>query len=118
MKEGRTMSPNFFLKGIAVLMLYVLLAHPSAYPAILKERNWYVIICGIVAVPVLLVWSANVLVWRIRISSSTIEIRSLRGVLKATIRRLRKGGTNTGPHCRSLQRRLQTQYSRDCRKFG
>jgi hypothetical protein len=74
--------PNMLLKGLAVLLLYGLAGHPSAYVEIWKERNWYVIILGVVVIPILLPWCIRVLVWRVRVSPSTIEIRSLRGVLK------------------------------------
>lgn len=78
-------SANWFLKCLAVLLLYVFLGHPSAYTTILERRNWYVMAIGIVVVPLLLGWAIGVLVWRVRLNSSTIEIRSLRGVLKRPI---------------------------------
>ena len=43
---------------------------------------WYLIVLGVFVVPLLLYWSASVLVWRVKINTSMIEIRSLRGVLK------------------------------------
>jgi len=61
------------------MMLYVLLAHPSAYAEIWRRRNWYVIILGIPVVPLLLIWSVQVLVWRVYIDSVYVEIRSLSG---------------------------------------
>jgi len=83
------------MKALALLLLYVFLGHPSAYETILERRNWYVIFLGIIMVPLLLVWSLEVLVWRVRLSSATLEIRSLRGVLKkpiADIRQLERTG--------------------------
>ena len=77
-----TYRSNMVLKGLAILLLYVLLGHPSAYVAIWQQRNWYVIILGVIVVPTLLPWCIQVLVWRVRINASTIEIRSVRGVLK------------------------------------
>ena len=77
-----TRSPRLLLEGMAVLLLYVLLAHPYVYLTIWERRQWYVIILGLFVVPIVLVWSASVLVWRVKLSTSVIEIRSLRGVLK------------------------------------
>lgn len=88
-------SPNLLMKALALLLLYVFLGHPSAYETILERSNWYVIFLGIIMVPLLLVWSLEVLVWRVRLSSATLEIRSLRGVLKkpiADIRQLERTG--------------------------
>jgi hypothetical protein len=73
------------LKAIAVFLLYVFLGHPSAYDKIWERGNWYVIVVGVVVVPVLLVWAIEVLVWRVRVTSSIIEIRSLRGILRRPI---------------------------------
>lgn len=73
------------MKALALVLLYVFLGHPSAYATVLERRNWYVIVLGLIVVPVLLTWSLEVLVWRVRVSSSTLEIRSLRGVLKKPI---------------------------------
>lgn len=80
--------PNMLLKGLAILLLYVLLGHPSVYAAVWQQGNWYVIILGAIAVPTLLPWCIQVLVWRVRIDASTVEIRSLRGVLKANLKDL------------------------------
>jgi hypothetical protein len=78
-------SPNLVLKSLAVLLLYVLVGHPLAYVTLWERNEWYVLLLGIVVVPILLVWSVQVLVWRVRVSSSTIEIRSLRGVIKKPV---------------------------------
>jgi hypothetical protein len=78
-------STNWFLKGIALLALYIFLGHPSVYPVIWERKNWYVILLAVPMIPLLLFWSAQVLVWRVRVNSSTIEIRSLRGVLNKSI---------------------------------
>ena len=78
-------SASLFLKGIAVLLLYVLLGHPSAYIGLWQRQNWYVLLLAVPVVPLLIVWSAQVLVWRVRLNASMIEIRSLRGVLKRRI---------------------------------
>lgn len=76
------MLPNAFLKGLAVLLLYAVLGHPTVWLVFWQRRDRYLIVLGIVVIPTLLLWCVQVLVWRVRISSSTIEIRSLRGVLK------------------------------------
>lgn len=73
--------PNLLLKGMAIVLLYILFGHPSIYPAIWRARNWYVIVLLPVAVAVLVPWCAQVLVWRVRIADAIIEIRSLRGPL-------------------------------------
>ena len=43
---------------------------------------WLVISLGVFVVPLSLFWSVSVLVWRVKISTSAIEIWSLRGVLR------------------------------------
>ena len=82
MNDAKTMLPNAFLKGLAVLLLYAVLGHPTVWLVFWQRRDRYLIVLGIVVIPTLLLWCVQVLVWRVRISSSTIEIRSLRGVLK------------------------------------
>jgi hypothetical protein len=81
----KTLSPNLVLKGVAVFWLWLFLGHPSMYVTIWERKAWYPMIIGTVVVPILLVWAIQVLVWRIRLGPSTIEIRSLRGVLKKQI---------------------------------
>ncbi|MEO8660124.1 MAG: hypothetical protein ABI693_16765 [Bryobacteraceae bacterium] len=78
-------SASLVLKGIAVLLLYALLGRPSAYVALWERGSWYVLLLAVPVVPLLLVWSVEVLVWRVRINESNIEIRSPRGVLKRRI---------------------------------
>jgi hypothetical protein len=80
-----SISASWLLKGIALLTLYIFLGHPSVYLALWEGKNWYAIVLGIVMVPFLLFWAAQALVWRVRLSSSTIEIRSLRGLLTKSI---------------------------------
>jgi len=74
--------PNILLKAMSILLLAVLVARPSAYHLVWQQRNWYVIILIPIAVGILLPWCVRVLLWRVRINSATIEIRSPRGVLK------------------------------------
>jgi hypothetical protein len=73
------------MKALALLLLYVFVGHPSVYATIVERKNWYVIVLGVIVAPVLLVWSVEVLICRVRVSSSILEIRSLRGVLKRPI---------------------------------
>jgi hypothetical protein len=63
--DVKIFSPNMILKGMAVLLPYVLLAHPHVYATFWERRN-----------------CVRVFVWQIRIIPSAIEIPSLRGVLK------------------------------------
>jgi hypothetical protein len=80
-----TMSPNPVLKAFAAIVLFAVLAHPSVYATFWERREWYLMICAIVGLPIMLPWCARVFVWRVRITSSTIEVRSLRGVLKRNL---------------------------------
>ena len=72
---SRTVRPNPLLKGLAILLLYAFLAHPSAYAGLLREGNWYVLASGAVIVPMLLVWSTRVLMWSVRLGPTTISIK-------------------------------------------
>jgi hypothetical protein len=76
------MSPNLILKAMAVLLLYVLLGHPSIYPRIWEQRNWYVLALIPVVGPLLLVTSVRMLLWRVRLRSTSIRIRSVAGILE------------------------------------
>lgn len=79
-----SMSANLALKALALLLLYVL-GHPSVYVTLWERKEWHVLLLGIVVVPILLFWSIEVLVWRVSVNLSTIQIRSLRGVIKKPI---------------------------------
>jgi hypothetical protein len=82
MNQLTSTSANLLLKGTAVLALFVLPARPSAYMEIWERGNWFVIGLGIVILPLLLRSCARVLVWRVRVGPSIIEIRSMRGVFR------------------------------------
>jgi hypothetical protein len=78
----RTISPHLILKVMSVLLLYVLLGHPSIYPRLWEQRNWYVLALLPVVGPLLLVTSIRMLVWRVRLGCSAIRIRSVVGVVE------------------------------------
>lgn len=84
----KVMTASPILKGLAVLLVLVLLARPSVYATLWERKNWYVVLCAAVALPILLPWCARVLIWRVQVSASAIEIRSLHGVLKRQLREL------------------------------
>lgn len=89
-------SASLLLKGMAILLLYVLIGHPSAYFTLWERKNWYVLLLAVPLVPLLLIWCVQVLVWRIRINATEIEIRSLRGVLKRQIAEISRIGRDAG----------------------
>jgi hypothetical protein len=80
--DPQSRSPNWLLKGMAVCSLYIFLGHPHAYVTVWERKAWLAIAMGPIVIPILLMWAIQVLVWRVRIDSATIEIRSLRGTLK------------------------------------
>jgi hypothetical protein len=79
---SKSISPNLLLKAMAVLLLYVLIGHPSAYTTLWRDRNWYVLLSGVIVGPILLVWSVHTLIWRIRLGPRTISIRGVGRVME------------------------------------
>lgn len=81
-----TVSPNIELKAMAILILYIVLGHPSVYLTFWERRDWYILILAALTGPAVLFWCAQVLIWRVKIDSSTIRILSLQGLLKESLR--------------------------------
>lgn len=100
---------NMTLKLFALLVLFVLLARPSAYVSMWERGNWFIIILCPLVLPFLLLSCVRILVWRVRISSSTIEIRSLRGLLTRRLAELTR--------VERLRRRIVVAFSDGSRRI-